>query len=93
VRGVLKLKPPQPAKTARPLPRPCWESGWAGVCLLERKGFCAGSACGSWAPRQRPSPAALLPPATPKRAPVLPMLMLRESLEHGRSYDLIGRFN
>ena len=25
-----KLKPPQPAKRARPLPRPCWESGWAG---------------------------------------------------------------
>ncbi|MFY0566505.1 hypothetical protein ACN28E_22085 [Archangium lansingense] len=44
------------------------------VCLLEMKGFCAGSACGSWAPRQPPSPPALLPPATPKRAPVLPML-------------------
>jgi len=27
---VLKLKPPQPAKRARHLPRPCWESGWAG---------------------------------------------------------------
>ncbi|SEU01357.1 hypothetical protein SAMN05443639_106319 [Stigmatella erecta] len=29
-RGVLKLKPPQPAKSARPLPRPAWEGGWAG---------------------------------------------------------------
>ncbi len=27
--------------------------GRAGVCLLERKGFCAGSACGSRASRQR----------------------------------------
>ncbi|WP_338050658.1 DUF1611 domain-containing protein, partial [Pyxidicoccus caerfyrddinensis] len=81
-RGVLKLKPPQPAKTARPLPLPSWEGGlgWAGVCLLEMKGFCAGSACGSWAPRQRPSPPALLPPATPKRAPVLPMLTKRPGL-------------
>ncbi len=48
--------------------------GQAGVCLLEMKGFCSGPACGAWAPRQRPTPPALLPPATPKRAPVLPML-------------------
>jgi hypothetical protein len=34
-RGVLKRKPPQPAKRATPLPRPAWEGGWAGVCLLE----------------------------------------------------------
>jgi hypothetical protein len=59
------------------------------VCLLEMKALCAGSACGSWAPRQRPSPPALLPPATPKRAPVLPMLKsdydvvtLRDAAEH-----------
>lgn len=45
--------------------------GRAGVCLLKMKGFCAGSACGSWAPRQRTSSPALLPPAAPKRAPVL----------------------
>jgi hypothetical protein len=29
-RLVLKLKPPQQAKKARPLPRPAWEGGWAG---------------------------------------------------------------
>jgi len=48
---------------------------------LEMRGFCAGPACGSWAPRQRPSPPALLQPATPKRAPVLPMLSARRSRE------------
>ena len=70
-RVVLKLKPPQPAKRATPLPHAAWEGGWAGVCLLEMNGFCAGPECGSWATRQRPSPPTLLPPATPNRAPVL----------------------
>ncbi|RKH45441.1 hypothetical protein [Corallococcus sicarius] len=29
--------PPQPAKRARPLPRPSWESGWAGqACVCWR---------------------------------------------------------
>jgi hypothetical protein len=36
-RVVLKLKPPQPAKRARHLPRPCWEGGWAGqACVCWR---------------------------------------------------------
>jgi hypothetical protein len=36
-RVVLKLKPPQPAKRARHLPRPSWESGWAGqACVCWR---------------------------------------------------------
>jgi hypothetical protein len=67
--------PTASAHLAHAAPRLGKRLGRAGVCLLEMKGFCAGSACGSWAPRQRPSPPALLPPATPKRAPVLPMLL------------------
>jgi len=51
--------------------------GWAGVCLRQMKGFCAGPACGSRATRPCPSLPALLPPATSKRAPVLPMLTKR----------------
>jgi hypothetical protein len=57
---------------------------------LEMKGFCAGSACGSSAPRQRPSPPALLPPATPKRAPVLPMLQKKMRRQVSLRASLIG---
>ena len=36
-RRVLKLEPPQPAKRARPLPRPAWEGRWAGqACVCWR---------------------------------------------------------
>ncbi len=36
-RVVLKHKPPQPAKRARPLPRPAWEGRWAGqACVCWR---------------------------------------------------------
>jgi hypothetical protein len=36
-RLVLKLKPPQQAKKARPLPRPAWEGGGAGqACVCWR---------------------------------------------------------
>ena len=60
-----------------PVPRPAWEGGlgWAGVCPLEMNRFCAGPACGSWGSRQRPSPPALLPPATPNRVPVLTYML------------------
>jgi len=33
-RLVLKLKPPQPAKKARPLPCPAWEGGWAELACV-----------------------------------------------------------
>jgi hypothetical protein len=36
-REGVTLQPPQPAKRARPLPRPAWEGGWAGqACVYWR---------------------------------------------------------